>query len=143
MDAARAARLIDDWIAAHVTVERPPPAAVDAVRGALELVPEPAAAAAISGAGERPRIAALADGALFVLWAVGGSSSQREAARCRRLPLDPAHTPIELSERRDPDATVRHWCFEVDAEPLVFRTTGVDAAELFARALASALGWSQ
>lgn len=143
MDAARAARLIDDWIGAHALVEPPPPDAVDAIRGALATVPDPDAAAAVTGPDERPRIAALAGGALFVVWAVPGSSSQRDAARCRRLPLDPAHTAIELSERRDPGAVVRHWWFEVDADPLVFRTTGADAAERFARTLAGALGWSQ
>jgi hypothetical protein len=38
---------------------------------------------------------------------------------------------------------VRHWSFEIDAEPLVFRTSGADEPERFARALASALGWPQ
>jgi hypothetical protein len=143
MDADRAADLIAEWERLHVTVERPSPAAVEAVTGALALVPEPTAAAAITGADERPRIAALADGALYVLWAVTGSASVREAARCRRLPLDPAGTAVELSERRDLAAVVRHWWFEVDEEPLVFRTTGDDDAERFARALAGALGWPQ
>ena len=67
----------------------------------------------------------------------------REAARCRRVPLEPGSTAVELSERRDPGAVVRHWWFEVEEEPLVFRTTGEDEPERFARALAGALGWPQ
>ena len=120
----------------HLTVEPPSSVAVEAVSGALALVPEPDAAAAITGVDERPRIAVLADGALYVIWAVPGSSAVREAARCRRVPLDPPRTAVELSERRDPGAVVRHWWFEVEEEPLVFRTTGEDEPERFARALA-------
>jgi hypothetical protein len=143
MDARAAARLTDDWVRRHVTVEPPSPDAIEAVLGALALVPEPEAAAAITGADERPRIAALADGAVYVVWAVRGSASVREAARCRRVPLAPATTAVELSERRDPGAVVRHWWFEIDEEPLVFRTGGDDESERFARALAGALGWPQ
>ncbi len=87
-------------------------------------MPEPEAAAAITGVDGHPRIAALAGGALYLVWAVRGSASVREAARCRRLPLQPGTTAVELSQRQDPDAIVRHWWFEVDEEPLVFRTTG-------------------
>lgn len=141
MEAAHAARLCDDWVARHVLVEAPSPDAVAAVAAALELIPAPDAAAAITGPDERPRVAALAGGALFVVWAVQGSSSVREAARCRRTPLRPDRTAVELSQRQDPGAVVRHWWFEVDEEPLVFRTTGEDEAERFARALAGALGW--
>ena len=143
MDADRAVRLTDDWVKRHVTVQPPSPDAVAAVADALALVPEPEAAAAVTGSDERPRIAALAGAALYLVWAVPASATVREAARCRRVPLDPAHTAIELSERRDPGAVVRHWWFEVDDEPLVFRTSGVDEAERFARALAGALGWPQ
>jgi hypothetical protein len=85
----------------------------------------------------------LAAGALYVAWAVRGSASVREAARCRRVPLDPGRTAVELSERRDPGAVVRHWWFEIEEEPLVFRTSGDDEPERFARALAGALGWPQ
>lgn len=141
MDTARAAQLAEDWADRHVTVEPPSPEARQAVVEALALVPAPDAAAAITGPDERPRIAALAGGALYLVWAVPGSASVREAARCRRLPLQPDSTAVELSQRRDPGAIVRHWWFEVDEEPLVFRTTGEDAAERFARALARALGW--
>jgi hypothetical protein len=59
------------------------------------------------------------------------------------VPLAPATTAVELSERRDPGAVVRHWWFEIDEEPLVFRTGGDDEPERFARALAGALGWPQ
>ena len=142
MQAQRAARLTDEWVERHVTVA-PSPDAVEAVGAALALLPEPEAAAAITLVDGRPRIAALAGGALFVLWSVAGSAGVREAARCRRLPLDPARTAVELSERRDPGSVERHWWFEVDEEPLVFRTTGEDEAERFARALAGALGWPQ
>jgi hypothetical protein len=143
MDAERAARLTADWVERHVTVEPPSPAAADAVRGALALVPEADAAAAITGADGRPRIVALAAGAVYVAWTVPGSASVREAARCRRVPLAPGRTAVELSERRDPGAVVRHWWFEIEEEPLVFRTTGDDEPERFARALAGALGWPQ
>jgi hypothetical protein len=141
MEPDRAAPLVDAWVERHVTVEPPSPEATEAVTEALALVPPPAAAAAITGPDGRPRIAALAGGALYLVWAVQGSASVREAARCRRLPLRPDATAVEVSQRQDPGAVVRHWWFEVDEEPLVFRTTAEDDAERFARALASALGW--
>jgi hypothetical protein len=137
----RAAALADAWIAGHVTVEPPSPDAIEAVIEALALVPPPEAAAAITAPDGRPRIAVLAGAALYLVWAVQGSASVREAARCRRLPLRPETTAVEVSQRQDPGAVVRHWWFEVDEEPLVFRTTGEDDAERFARALARALGW--
>jgi hypothetical protein len=143
MRGERAAGLLDDWSARHVVVDPPTPDAADAVGAALALVPEPHAAAAITGFDGRPRIAAIAEGALYIVWAVPGSTSTREAARCRRLPLDPEHTAVELSQRIDPEGIVRHWWFEVDDEPLVFRTTGDDEPERFARALAGVLGWPQ
>ena len=141
MEPGRATALTDAWTALHVTVDPPSPDATHAVSEALALVPEPEAAAALTGPDGRPRIAALSGAALYVVWAVAGSASVREAARCRRLPLRPAETAVEVSQRQDPDAVVRHWWFEVDEEPLVFRTTGEDEAERFARALAHALGW--
>jgi hypothetical protein len=141
MDSDRAAQLSDDWVARHVTVEPPSPDATDAVIDALALVPPPEAAAAITGPDGRPQIVALAGGALYIVWAVKGSASVREAARCRRIPLRPDATTVEVSQRQDPDAIVRHWWFEVDEEPLVFRTTGEDEPERFARSLARALGW--
>jgi hypothetical protein len=143
MDPARAAQLTDDWVGQHMTVEPPSPDARQAVTDALARVPRPLAAAAITAADGRPRIAAIAGGALFLVWAVPGSAGVREAARCRRIPLHPDATVVEVSERRDPDATVRHWSFEVEQDPLVFRTTGEDEPERFARALAGALGWRQ
>jgi hypothetical protein len=143
MDADRAVRLADDWVALHVAVEPPSPDAVKAVVGALVPLPEPDAATAITGVDGRPRIAVLAGGALYLAWAVPGSAGMHEAARCRRVPLDPASTEIELSARRERTGTVRHWSFEVGDEPLVFRTTGDDEPERFARALAGALGWPQ
>jgi hypothetical protein len=141
VEADRAAQLTDAWVERHVTVEPPSPDAREAVLDALALVPPPEAAAAITGPDGRPQIAALAGRALYVVWAVKGSASVREAARCRRLPLRPDATAVEVSQRQDPDAIVRHWWFEVDEQPLVFRTTGEDDAERFARALARALGW--
>ncbi len=141
MEPDRAARLVDAWVERHVTVEPPSPDATQAVREALGLVPDPEAATAITGPDGRPQIVALAGGALYTVWAVQGSASVREAARCRRIPLRPDATSVEVSQRQDPDAVVRHWWFEVDEEPLVFRTTGDDEPERFARALARALGW--
>jgi hypothetical protein len=143
MEAARAAQLTEDWVGRHATTERPSPEAVEAVTDALARVPRPLAAAAITGVDGRPRIAAIAGGALFLVWGDRGSAGRREAARCRRIPLDPQATVVELSERRDPDATVRHWWFAVEEDPLVFRTSGDDEPERFARALAGALGWRQ
>ena len=134
-----AGRVVDDWVRAHVTVEPPSPDAIQAVAGALALVPEPEAVAAITRVDGSPRIAALAGAAAYLVWAVPASAGTPEAARCRRNPLDPAATAVELSDRRD----VRHWSFEIDDEPLVFRTTGDDEPERFARALAGALGWPQ
>jgi hypothetical protein len=141
MEADRVEALIGAWTGCHVTVEPPSPEATHAVAEALALVPPPEAAAAITGPDGRPRIAALAGAALYLVWAVRGSASVREAARCRRLPLRPDVTAVEISQRQDPDAVVRHWWFDVDEEPLVFRTTGEDEAERFARSLARALGW--
>jgi hypothetical protein len=139
MDRARAAGVIDDWVRAHLTVEAPSRAAIDAVAGALALVPEPEAMAAVTPVDGRPRIAVLACEAVFLVWAVPPSAGTAEAARTRRVPLDPGATAVELSARCD----LRHWSFEIDAEPLVFRTTGDDEPERFARALAGALGWPQ
>ena len=139
MDADRAAPVVEDWVLAHVTVEPPSREAIKTVADALALVPEPEAIAAITCVDGRPRIAALARAAVFLVWSIPASAGVPEAARCRRIPLDPAATAVELSERRD----VRHWSFEIDDEPLVFRTTGEDAPERFARALAGALGWPQ
>lgn len=141
MEPERAVRLADDWVVRHVTVQPPSQDARAAMLDALALVPPPDAAAAIIGPDERPRIVALAGNALYVVWAVPGSASVREAARCRRIPLRPGATAVELSQRRDPGAVVRHWWFEVEEEPLVFRTTADDDAERLARALARALGW--
>jgi hypothetical protein len=141
MDADRAAALTDAWAARHVVVEPPSPEATAAVRDALGLVPPPQAAAAVTPPDGRPRIAALAEGALYLVWGVQGSASVREAARCRRIPLQPGRTTVEVSQRRDPDAVVRHWCFELDDDPLIFRTAGDDDEERFARHLAGALGW--
>jgi hypothetical protein len=141
VDPDRAAALREDWVALHVTVEPPSPDASEAVAEALALVPDAEAAAAITAPDGRPRIAALAGGALYLVWAVQGSARVREAARCRRLPLRPDRTAVEVSQRQDPGAVVRHWWFEVDEEPLVFRTSADDGAERFARALARSLGW--
>ena len=141
MEPDRAALLTDDWVERHVTVEPPSPDAIAAVRSALARVPEPDAATALTGIDGRPRLAALAGGALYLVWAVRGSAGVREGARCRRIPLAPDGTVVEVSERRDPGAIVRHWWFEVEEDPLVFRTTGNDEPERFARALAGALGW--
>ncbi len=144
MDPGRAARLTDDWVQRHLTVEPPSADAIAALREALALVPEPDAAAAITGVDGRPRVAALAGGALYLAWAMPGSVSVREAARCRRVPLEPARMAVELSERRESGAVVRHWWFEVEQDaPLIFRTDGDDEPERFARALAEALGWPQ
>jgi hypothetical protein len=139
MDAERAKRVVDEWVWAHVTVEAPSREAIRAVADALSLVPEPEAVAAITLVDGRPRIAALAAGAVYLVWTLPGSAGTPEAARTRRVPLDPAATAVERSERRD----VRHWSFEIDEEPLVFRTTGDDEPERFALALAGALGWPQ
>jgi hypothetical protein len=136
MEAERAKRVVDDWVWAHVTVEAPSRGAIKAVAEALALVPEPETIAAVTQVDGRPRIAALAGGALYLVWA---TTAAPEAARCRRVPLDPSSTAVELSERGD----VRHWSFEIDEEPLVFRTAGDDDPERFARALAGALGWPQ
>ena len=85
-------------------------------------------------------VSLLADGALWLLWAAPGFPS---STRLRRVPLRPASTAVELSERREGGKTVRHWAFELDREALVFRTTGDDEPERLARALAGALGWPQ
>jgi len=130
MDHARAAELRDAWAARLVE-----PATADAhaevARLLAERVPEPEAAAAIAEADGRRRVAALAGGALYLVWTTPGLP---EAVRCRRIPLGPA--AVELSER----AGEQHWWFEIGEEPLVFRA--LDAADAaFAAALARALGW--
>jgi hypothetical protein len=143
MEAERAAGLAEAWAARHIAGEEPSPDAVAAVRAALGArVPPPEAAAAVTEADGRPRVAVLAAGALYLVWAVRGSAGVREAARCRRVPLDPAGTTVEVSERLDGDTPVRHWWFELEDDPFVFRTVGDDEAERLARALARALGWS-
>jgi hypothetical protein len=142
MEAARAAGLAAAWAARHPRGEEPAPDAAAAVRTALETrVPEPEEAAAITDADGRARIAVLAGGALYLVWAVRGSAGIRDAARCRRIPLLPGRTTVEVSERRDGDRPVRHWWFELEDDPLVFRTVGADEAERLARALARVVGW--
>jgi hypothetical protein len=131
-----AGNIVHDWVSAHVAVEPPSAVAVEAVRDALALVPEPEEVAAITPADGRPRIAALAGGALYVLWATPPGMGAPEAARCRRVPLDPGATAVEFSARGD----IRHWSFELDDEPLVFQAAE-EAQDRFARALAAALGW--
>jgi hypothetical protein len=141
MEPDAATALAAAWVARHLVIERPSDEAVAAVRDALALVPPPEAAAAVTPPDGRPRIAAVARGALYLVWGVQGSAGVREAARCRRIPLRPGSTTVEVSQRRDPGAVVRHWCFELDDDPLIFRTTGDDEEERFARHLAEALGW--
>jgi hypothetical protein len=140
MDAARAAELRAEWAARHRGDEQPSPDAAAAVQRMLaERVPGPDAAVAVTDADGRHRVAALAGGALYLVWAVKGGASVRDAARCRRVPLAPCS--VEVSERLDGAAPVRHWWFELEDDPLVFRTAG-DREEAFARALAAAVGWS-
>jgi hypothetical protein len=139
MDPSRAAELGHDWAARHRPEDAPSPAARAGVERMLsERVPAPDAAAAIVDADGRRQVAALAGGALWLVWAVPGSAGTPEAARCRRIPLAPAE--VELSERADGDRTVRHWWFALSEEPLVFRALGAED-DAFARVLASALGW--
>jgi hypothetical protein len=139
VEAARAAELAGAWVARHANVDPPSPAAREGVERLLrERVPEPEAAAAILDAGGRRLVAALADAALYVLWAVPGSAGTPEAARCRRIPLVPAE--VELSERVEGDAPVRYWWFELPDEPLVFRVLDPQD-DVLAQRLAGALGW--
>ena len=140
MERERASRLAEQWDGLHLTVDPPSRDALDAALELLATIPEPDAAAAIVRGDERPRIAALAESALWLVWTTPGVPG---STRIRRIPLQPAATAVELSERREGEQTVRHWAFELDREPLVFRTTGDDEPERFARALAGALGWPQ
>jgi hypothetical protein len=136
MDHSRAAELTDSWVERHRPEDAPSPDARAGVERLLvERVPDPGAAAALIDSDGRRRVAALAGGALYLVWAVAGTP---EAARCRRIPLHPAE--VEVSERVEDGRTIRHWWFEVGGEPLIFRALdpGDDA---FAAALATALGW--
>jgi hypothetical protein len=139
VDPSRAAELRDDWVARHRPEDEPSPAARAGVERLLtERVPDPGAAAAITDASGRRQVAALAGGVLYLVWAVPGGAGMAEAARCRRIPLEPSE--VELSERVEDGIAVRHWWFQLPSEPLVFRA--LDAAdEGFAEALAAALGW--
>ena len=141
MDRERAAGLAGAWADCHPEGEEPTPPAIAGVERALaERVPEPSKAAAVPGADGKPLVAVLAEGALWTLWTVGAAGTP-DAVRCRRVPLEPAGTTVEVSERLQGAEPVRHWWFEVGEDPLVFRTVGEDDAERFARALALALGW--
>jgi hypothetical protein len=140
MDAARAAQLRDAWAARHRDEEAPTPGAMAAVERLLtDRVPDAESAAALIDADGRRRIGLLAGGALYLVWAVPAGVGRLEAARCRRLPLQPA--PVEVSDRLEAGGPVRHWWFELDDEPLVFRAASAEE-ESFAQALAAALGWS-
>jgi hypothetical protein len=140
MDAARAAQLRDAWAARHRDEEAPTPGALAAVERLLtERVPDGDSATALIDADGRRRIALLAGGALYLVWAVPAGVGRLEAARCRRIPLQPG--PIEVSDRLEAGGPVRHWWFELEDEPLVFRA-GDAGEEAFAQALAAALGWS-
>ena len=139
MDATRAAQLRDAWAARHRDEEAPTPGAMAAVERLLtDRVPDADAAAALIDADGRRRIALLAGDALFLVWAVPAGVGRLEAARCRRLPLVPA--AIEVSDRLEAAGSVRHWWFELEDEPLVFRAGNAEE-ESFAQALAAALGW--
>jgi hypothetical protein len=139
MDPVTAAGLRDEWAARHRAEEAPAPGARAAVERLLaDRVPDPEQAAALVDAEGRRRIAVLAGGALYLVWAVPAGAGTREAARCRRLPL--AAAPVEVSDRLEPGGVVRHWWFELEDEPLVFRA-GSPAEEAFAQALAAAVGW--
>jgi hypothetical protein len=143
VDVERAGALREAWFSAHHEGEAPPPDAGHAVERALVArVPDPDAAAVVPGDDGRPLVAVLAGRALFLVWAVGATAAVPDAVRCRRIPLAP-ETVIEVSERVDDERAVRHWWFELDEDPLVFRTIGEDDAERFARALAAALGWGE
>jgi hypothetical protein len=140
MDAARAAQLRDAWVARHREEDAPTPGAMAAVERLLtERVPEPESAAALNDADGRRRIGLLAGGALYLVWAVPAGVGRLEAARCRRLPLQPA--AIEVSDRLEAGGPVRHWWFDLEDEPLIFRA-GSAEEEAFAQALAAALGWT-
>jgi hypothetical protein len=142
MDPARAVELRDAWAARHREEEAPAPGALAAVeRLLIDRVPDPDRAAALIDAEGRRRIALLSGGALYLVWAVPAGAGTLEAARCRRVPLDPAHTPVELSDRLEPAGPVRYWWFELEDEPLVFRAATAEEED-FAEALAAALGWS-
>jgi hypothetical protein len=142
VDLERAGALREAWVDAHLEGEEPSPDAGEAVAKALATqVPEPDAVAVVTGPDGRPRVAVLTGRSLWLLWTVGATSGLPATVRCRRLPLPP-EAAIELSERIEGERTVRHWWFELDEEPLVFRSVDDDAAEHFARALAAALGWS-
>jgi hypothetical protein len=142
VDLERAGALREAWVDAHLEGEEPSQDAAEAVAKALAAqVPEPDAAAVVTGPDGRPRVAVLAGRALWLLWTVGATSGLPATVRCRRVPLPP-EAVIELSERIEGENTVRHWWFEVDEDPLVFRSVDDDSAERFARALAAALGWS-
>jgi hypothetical protein len=139
MDAPRAAQLRDAWVERHRDGDAPGSGSMAAVERLLtERVPDAEAAAALIDAEGRRRIGVLAGGALYLVWAVPAGAGTREAARCRRLPLAPV--PIEVSDRLEPGGPVRHWWFELEDEPLVFRA-GTSEEEGFAQALATALGW--
>jgi hypothetical protein len=141
MDPARAVELCDAWAARHRDEESPTRGALAAVERLLaDRVPDPDRAAALIDADGRRRIALLAGGALYLVWAVPAGAGTLEAARCRRVPLDPGRTSVEVSDRLESAGPVRHWWFELADEPLVFRAATVDE-EAFAQALAAALGW--
>jgi hypothetical protein len=141
MEATRAAELRDAWAAAHREEDSPAPGAMAAVERLLaERVPDGDEATALIDADGQRRIAVLDGAVLFLIWAVPAGVGRLEAARCRRLPLDPARTAIEVSDRLEPGGPVRHWWFELEDAPLVFRA-GTPEQERFAQALAAALGW--
>jgi hypothetical protein len=141
MDATRAAELRDAWAARHRDEDAPAPGALAAVERLLvEQVPDADAATALVDTDGRRRIGLLAGGALYLVWAVPAGAGTLEAARCRRIPLDGARTPIEVSDRLERQGPVRHWWFELEDGPLVFRAARSEE-ESFARALAATLGW--
>jgi hypothetical protein len=139
VDPSRAADLGEEWVARHRPEEEPSPAALAGVERLLaERVPDPEAAAAIADASGRRQVAVLAGGVLYLIWAVPGGAGSAEAARCRRIPLENAE--VELSERVENGAAIRHWWFQLPSEPLVFRPEHA-SEHRFAEALAAALGW--
>jgi hypothetical protein len=96
MERERVDRLAEGWDGLHVTVEPPSTDAIRAVVTMLETLPEPQAAAAITGVDERPRIAALADGDQILASRSTAADARFPVSEPRTVTLRGTTEPVEI-----------------------------------------------
>lgn len=122
----------------------------------LDLIPDDAIATVVDRDDESPRFVALSGERLYVL-TVGNLENDLEAAttNCAMRPVDPSRSSVDcevryIGVRTGPEPADREttWRFDLGGEQIVLETLSrprveghESADEIFAQALAAALGW--